>query len=32
MQPLRMTRAEFRDFVHDEARSASQIIKALGSL
>jgi len=27
-----MTRAEFRDFVHDEARSASQIIKALGSL
>jgi tripartite-type tricarboxylate transporter receptor subunit TctC len=32
MQPLRMTRAEFSDFVDDEARRASQIIKTLGSL
>jgi tripartite-type tricarboxylate transporter receptor subunit TctC len=32
MRPLRMTRAEFRDFVDDEARRASQIIKALRSL
>lgn len=31
MQPLQMTRAEFRGFVDDEARRASQIIRALRS-